>query len=259
MNESRPICRRPCYNNAMLGLLLILLLLAVAVAALLLVGTAVIQGYLYSEPVEGILWRSAGAGAAVGIFFGFWCWIESRAPGQYESLLDFSPRETHQIDKFWSERTGDRGKQEILYTKGKDARGRVIYFDPDNNPWQRTGPSGMMTAIIIEENGEKHRFEAEMTPEGTFKLDDNRPLRYVEQGGQGRVMTDDAIGEISTTRYGVLFGNLLLNFAHLAVWFLCLWLLLRFQWPHALGLALALWLAFALVIWPVVRDRVPMG
>ena len=72
-------------------------------------------------------------------------------------------------------------------------------------------------------------------------------------------MTDDTIGEISTTRYGILFCNLLLNFAHLLVWFLCLWLLLQFQWPHALGLALAFWLAFGLAVWPVLRERVPMG
>jgi hypothetical protein len=243
----------------MLGLLLILLLLAVAVAALLLVGTAVIQGYLYSQPAEGILWRSAAAGFVVAAFLGFWCWIEARAPGQFESFLDFSPRESIRLDKFWSERTGDRGKQEILYTKTKEARGRVVYNDPDNNPWQRTGAGGMMTAIIVEEGGEKHRFEAEMTPEGAFKLEDNRPLRYVEKDGRGRVMTDDAIGEISTTKYGLLFGNLLLNLAHLLVWFLCLWLLMDFQWPHALGLAAGLWLAFALIVWPVVRDRVPLG
>ena len=119
--------------------------------------------------------------------------------------------------------------------------------------------SGMMTAIIVEENGEKHRFEAEMTPQGAFKVDDNRPLHYVEQDGRRRVMTDDAIGEISTTRYGVLFGNLLLNCTASAIWFLCLWLLLRFQWPHAIGLAAAVSLAFALLVWPVVRERVSMG
>lgn len=242
----------------MLGLLLILLVLGVAVAALLFVGAAVIQGYLYSQPVEGLIWRSAAAGAAVAGFFGIWCWIESRAPRQFESFLDFSPREANHIAKFWSERTGDRGKQEIVYTRGRDGQGRVRYYDSDQREWKRLD-SGMMTAIIVEENGEKRRFEAEMTPQGAFKVEENRALRYVEKDGRGRVMTDDAIGEISATKYGLLFGNLLLNFGHLLVWFLCLWLLMQFQWPHALGLAAALWVAFALVVWPVVRERVPMG
>jgi hypothetical protein len=242
----------------MLGLLLILLLIALAVAALLFVGTAVIQGYLYNQPVEGLLWRSAAAGAAVAAFMGFWCWIEGRAPGQFESIFDFSPREVVHLDQFWSERTGDRGKQEILYTKGKDSAGRVRYFDPDQREWRRLD-NGMMTAIIIEEDGEKRRFEAVLTPDGTPQVEDNQPLRYVEKDGKGRVMTDDAIGEISTTKYGLLFGNLLLNLAHLLVWFLCLWLLLNYQWPHALGLAAALWLTFALLVWPVVRARVTAG
>ncbi len=241
----------------MLGLLLTLALLTVGVAVLLAVGTLVIQGYLYSQPVERIGWRSAAAGVAVGAFFALWCWLQARAPGQYGTLLDFSPRETKVFDKFWSERVGDAGKQEVPYTRGRDDRGRVVYRDPSGRPWQRSGDGGMMTAIIVEEDGERKRFEAEMTPAGQFKIRDNQPLRYVEQGGRGRVMTDNEIGEITTTRYGLLAGNLLLNLGHLVVWFLCLWLLLDFQWPHALGLAAALWVAFALLAWPVVREQVP--
>jgi hypothetical protein len=242
----------------MLGLLLILLIIGVAVAALLFVGGAVIQGYLYHQPADGLLWRSAAAGAAVAAFFGLWCSIEARAPKQFGTLLEFSPEERTIFTQFRSERTGDRGKQEIVYNRGKDSLGRVRYYDADEHEWRRLD-NGMMTAIIVEENGEKHRFEAEMTPQGLFKVEENRPLRYVEKDGQGRVMTDDMIGEISITRYGILFGNLLLNFGHLLVWFLCLWLLMQFHWPHALGLAVGLWLAFGLAVWPLLRDRVAMG
>jgi hypothetical protein len=240
----------------MLGVLLILLLIAVGVAALVAVGTAVIQGYLYNQPVEGIAWRSAVTGAAVGLFFGGWCWIESRAPHEYGSMLDFSPQKITVFPKFWSERTGDRGKQEIPYELGRDSRGREVYFGPDNRLWERSSSNGMVTAIIVEENGEKRRFDAQMTPQGTFQTDDAGAVRYVEQSGR-RVMTDQSVGRITTTRYGVLFGNLALNLAHLLVWFLCLWLLMEFDFWHALGMAIALWLAFGLAVWPVLRDRVP--
>lgn len=247
-----------CYNSPMLGVLLILLLIAVGVAIFVAAGSTVIQGYLYNRPVAGIAWRSAVTGVAVGLFFGLWCWIELQVPGQYSSLLDFSPQQVTVFQEFLSERTGDRGKQEILYRLGRDARGRPTYLDPDNRPWERSSSNGMMTAIVVEEGGEKHRFEAELTPQGTFKTDDSGAVRYVEQGGK-RVMTDDSIGRITTTQYGILFGNLLLNFAHLLVWFLCLWLVVQFDWPHALGMALVLWLAFGLALWPVVRDRLPHG
>ena len=47
----------------------------------------------------------------------------------------------------------------------------------------------------------------------------------------------------------------LLNFLHLGVWFVCLWLLLRFQWSHALGLAIVFCLAMTLVVLPMLFTR----
>jgi hypothetical protein len=238
----------------MFGLILILLLTAVGVAVLLAAGTAMIQGYLYSEPADGLEWRAPAAGAAMGVFFALWCLLEARAPGQYDTLLNFSTRETKAVDRFWSERVNAGVKQEIPYRKSSDDRGRVIFVDPDNRPWRRSD-NGQMTALIIEEDGERKRFEAELNPDGTFRVEPNQPLRYVEVGG-GRVMTENSPGEITATRTALLIGNLLLNLAHLLAWFGCFWLLLRFQWSHALGLALAFWLVFALVVWPVLQVRV---
>jgi hypothetical protein len=42
--------------------------------------------------------------------------------------------------------------------------------------------------------------------------------------------------------------GLLLNFGFLVVWFLCFWLLLDFQWSHALGLAFGAWLICLFVL-----------
>jgi hypothetical protein len=239
----------------MFGLLLILALLAVGVAVLLAAGTLVIQGYLYSEPADGIAWRSAAAGAVIGLFFGLWCILEARAPGRFDTLLNFSPRDIKVFPQIWSERTNERGKQEILYRQGRSDRGLVVYLDPDGRPWRRSD-NGIMTAIIVEEDGQKKRFAAEMNPDGTFRVAPNQPLRYVEADGQKRVMTENAPGEVVTTRYGLLAGNLLLNLLHLAAWFACFWLLMRFQWPHALGLAVLFWLTFGVVVWPVLQERV---
>ena len=54
---------------------------------------------------------------------------------------------------------------------------------------------------------------------------------------------------------GLTFINLLLNAVFFGVWFACLWLLLRFQWPHALGLAVPLWATFVLIIVPMLITR----
>jgi hypothetical protein len=238
----------------MLAVLLIVLLIAAGVAVLAAAGTLFIQGYLYNEPVSGISWRAPAVGAVAGLFFGLWCWIEAKAPGRYDVLWNFTTREVQEFDKFWSERTNGPSKTEILYTKGHDNRGRVEYRDAEGHVWRRSD-NGIMTAIIVEEDGHKTRFEAPLNPDGTFKLIPNEPLQYAEVGGD-RKMSEVGLGQVTRTRSGLLWGNLLLNLAHLLVWFLAFWLLLEFQWSHALGLAAIFWLIFALTVWPVLQDRV---
>jgi hypothetical protein len=100
-----------------------------------------------------------------------------------------------------------------------------------------------------------HYDKLQLPPGGKFKPDE--PARYVEEGGQHRVLTEYDVqrGQVTRTRRGLLLGYFLLNVLLLAVWFTGLWLLLRFQWPHALGLAVVLWVATMLVILPVLTSR----
>ena len=241
----------------MLGILLTLIFIAVGAAVLLGVGTAILQGLWYSEPVEGLPWRAAASGAAIGLFFAAWAGLESWAPGRYDSLFLFTPRETQTFDQFWSVQKSDRGIREILYKRTRGDRGTTVFVDAEQRPWRRSD-EGMMIAIIVEENGERKRFDAELAADGAFNVADGRPLRFVEVGGS-RSMTENALGQITTMRYGLLAGNLLWNLMHLLVWFLCLWLLLQFQWPHALMLAALSWLVFSLTVWPIVQERVRLA
>lgn len=238
----------------MLTIVLTLLIVTLGSGVLLAIGAAVLQGLWYSEPVEGIAWRSAASAAAVGLFFAAWCGLESAAPDRYDTVFAFTPRETQTFDQFWSVRKSDRGQEEILYRRSRSDRGTTVFVDESQRPWRRSD-GGMMIAIIVEENGERKRFDAELTTDGHFNVADGRPLRFVEAGGS-RSMTENALGQITTMRYGLLVGNLLWNLLHLLVWFLCLWLLMRFQWPHALLLAAVMWLVFSITVWPVVKNRV---
>ena len=45
-------------------------------------------------------------------------------------------------------------------------------------------------------------------------------------------------------------GNLFLNGLFFLAWFLAFWLILRFQWLHALGQAFVLWLLVLLFVMP---------
>lgn len=238
----------------MLSLIFTLLFIAVGAGVIVAVTTIILQGYWYTSQVEGVGWRSVVCGATVGLYFAIWCWIEAKAPARFDTLIQFVPRETVEFDQIWSVRKSDRGTVEIPYRRTRTSRGTLMFVDADQRPWQRSD-GGMMTAIIVEEKGERKRFEAELDERGAFKYTEGRPLRFVEVGGS-RFMTETALGQITTLRYGLLFGNFFWNLVHLLVWFAGLWLLMQFQWPHALMLAALAWLLFALVVWPVVQERV---
>ena len=89
--------------------------------------------------------------------------------------------------------------------------------------------------------------------DGNFKVNDQDVVRYVEADGKHRVMTDNYIGQLSEARSGIVAANLFLNVLHLIAWFLCLWLLLRFQWGHALGLAFVAWLVLTFFLPPLFK------
>lgn len=235
----------------MLGLVPILALLFLAVAVILWAGTLFLQGYIYSEPVEQVYWRAPVAGLIMALFIGLWCSFDYKNPGRYGSVFDVAAASDNtRFDKFWSERNG----QEILYTLKKDAKGRGDYYDPNGKRWNRRGTDGIMNAIIVEDkDGQKIRFEAELTSDGRFKTNDQDVVRYVEKEGKHRVMTDNYPGQLSEARSGIVAANLFLNFLHLIVWFLCLWLLLRFQWGHALGLACVAWLVLTFFLPPLFK------
>ena len=93
--------------------------------------------------------------------------------------------------------------------------------------------------------------------EATTKARRTSGRRFIS--GDGWVMIEYETGPdgIPTKfRFGRFVINLFLNFVHFVLWFFCLWLLLRFQWSHALLLAAVFWLVFALLVWPVLQDRV---
>ncbi|MFO0807667.1 MAG: hypothetical protein U0746_03505 [Gemmataceae bacterium] len=239
----------------MLGLALIFGLLVLGCSVLFAAITGLSYGLLYSAPAEGLPWRAPLAGLIVGAFLSGWCLLERSAPGRFDTPLAFSPVESTVYERLWSERRGDRGVKTAEYTRGRGDRGSVAYFDADGRPWARVNDGGMVVAIIIEENDQKKRFEPDMNPDGTFRIEPNMPLRFVEKE-TGRAMTETTLGTIQSTRWGLLIGNVLLNLAHLIVWWLCFWLVMNYQWTHALAFAFVLWLLTTFVVWPVLKGQI---
>jgi hypothetical protein len=234
-----------------LSSVLIFALFFVGIAVVVFAGTLLLQGSFYSEPVNHLLWRAPAASLVLTLFFAGWCYLAYRSPGTYGTLFDFTATEDEpRFPQFWSVK---RGKESLYeYSKGyREYRDKTTH-----KRWSRSDSEGVVQAIIVEDKGgQKIRFEAELTPDGKFKTAAGEPVRYVEVGGRKRVMTDGDIGRVSTVHWGRIVGNISLNFLHLAFWFAALWLLLRFQWGHAFGLALVLWLIVTFAVMPMLFKR----
>jgi hypothetical protein len=225
-------------------------------------GTLGLQGLIYNEPAPALHWRAPVAGAALAAFVGAWCFLSysmysselSANPNQAQLPLDtifrFQPVRTRLVDKLWSV----QDEKEIPFKKRDTGPHGVEYRDAKTNaPWKRSDPSGIVKAIIVEdENGQKMRFEPRLTREGNFVAPEAFPT-YYEVGGRHYM---DTLGRVSLFHRSLWFLNILFNIALFGVWFVCLWLVLNYQWPHALGLAVVLWVVMILIVMPMLFDRV---
>jgi hypothetical protein len=244
-------------ETAVLSLLLILLLLWFVTAVLLWAGTSWFQGYIYEESTGGLFWRAPAAAAAVTIYLGFWCLLNYfvAKPKPASLPLDVPLFFTQGVEKsekpvkdLWAKHEQGEAKTHFSVTRDIKTVTGLIILDDRNNPWPKG--SKAVEAIFIKEDG----------PDGTRDVRfnaDHDAGRYVEENGR-RYMTEEQLGWIYTPpRGGATLAMLAINAFYFAVWFVSLWLLLRFQWSHALGLATVFWLLTTGLIVPQILDRAP--
>jgi hypothetical protein len=198
---------------------------------LLAAGTLWFQGYLYSEPAEQLYWRAPAAGGAVVLALTLWVVLDYRAPGRYRVWYDATAVERREPYK--EIRTINADGEEEVYKAVKNVRGQLEY---------RSGTkllSGRPQQVIVFEGEDKVEFKPDRDARGYFKPGDDGVLCYRDD--RGRVMREGQFGRLDSFHWGWLLGCWVVNFLFLAVWFVTLWLLLRYQWAHALGLAFAFW------------------
>lgn len=243
----------------MLFLLLIFALCTMSFMVIFWVVTLFLQGYYYTEPTEGIAWQAPAAGGAMALFISFWCMLIVNSsdvrPGDipYDTLVRFSPKvfkSNEPIKELWA--IGKSNKDPVLFRIKKDIRPPApATWHYENTVTHRPWSEGDTSEIQIKSNNE------------TVRL---RPLPYVSgQGYQefaddsGWIMRvygqDGPTGMLYAFRWGRFIANLFLNFFLLALWFICYWLLLRFYWGHALGLAVVSWLIMQLTVLPLILEQ----
>lgn len=225
-------------------LLLLILGTALVLAGLFVAGTLFLQGYLYSEPVQGIAWRGPAAGAAVAVFVGLWLLLAKAAPdGRYRTLLEFSPRDSTQFEELWvPSRDGGKDHYKLAPTGGRAEYRRNGRAGAENR-W-RDRPA----SIFVKEGDQTVEFVPDRDANGKFKTAENQPLAY--RDARGRVMTEDYPGRLESYKWGQFFVNVLLNVAFLAVLFAALFFLLEFTFWHAFGLTWVMWGVVVLFVLP---------
>jgi hypothetical protein len=229
-----------------LGLVLLLVLTWFVLSVLLAAWTLGFQGYLYTEPTRGVAWRAPAAGAALTAFLGLWAALDYRAPGRYRELQGFST--TEDLEPFPELRVTNRDGKEEVFKLRVNSRGQYEYRRNDR-------PLPTRPAKVVAVRGDqKYVFEAPHDAKGRLKTGPGDLVKY-KNADTGWEMDEQRMGYVSVYHPGWLLANLLLNGLHLAVWFLSLWLLLRFQWAHAVGMAIAAWAVMTLFVVPPLLGR----
>jgi hypothetical protein len=243
-----------------LGVWVTVLIVGVPLLAVLWSGTVFLQSYFYTEASTAIFWQAPLAAVVLTLFYGLWCLLDYNAAGArpgslpYDTIFRFSAEETKgakPVPYLFAEKKTKEKIRYKRYTVFEGGRTMYRYYQEFKDgskgpPWS----GGGVVAILVPEDNEEVRYEPAKSDEGTYP-------RFVSPDGWTMMVYEDGpTGEPTKFITGLWLVNLLLNFGHLALWFLCLWLLLRFQWGHALGLAFVLWLLMTLVAVPYMLDSV---
>ncbi|HZZ80920.1 MAG TPA: hypothetical protein VFE62_20630 [Gemmataceae bacterium] len=248
----------------MLILLLILIITLVSLIVLLWAGTVFFQGYFYTEPTPGIYWQAPVTAAVLTFGFAIWCFSVAFSSGAsptnipINTIFSFVTKEDmmkRPAKNLWAikadpKKTGaDRDGETVAYVSehlpDRLNTEKFQYKDPiTNRPYQWQG----VIALEIQPDPNdpaKMRFDLVETGTGRYRQFVSRDGWVIEEFETG------PLGIPSKFRVGRFIWNILFNVGHFVAWFVCLWLVLRFQWPHALGFAVVLWLVTTLVILPM--------
>jgi hypothetical protein len=222
-----------------LWLILTLGLILLSLIVFFWVGSLFIQGYFYEGPTADLYWRAPAAAAAVTLFLAFFCMLAKKY--DVKTLFEFTSGSEKPFDSFYSIRNG----KETHYVKDKR---KGMFVDDQGKAWRWNDSEGLVDTIIVVEGDDRRIFKADLGSGGKPK--DAGKVRFLEEGGTGWYIASDDLGIIAKAQAGRTFLMIVINMVHFVVWFLAIWLLLEYQWPHAFLLALPFWAATTLIVLP---------
>jgi hypothetical protein len=236
-------------ETIVLDLLVVLIVFYVVLAIVLWLGSQSLQRFFYTEPSPGLLWRAA---LVSGLLTGFWwlwtllnIWsstvipIEGRVEIAYGMPWDFSTRVDVVAEPVAQIVSKRRTSEPALYKLDKLSPREIRYKKQDGDEyWDAAG----VEYVKFSHAGQDFHFVRVRMPEETYAA-------FVDEI-TGLVMREYEIGRVGYSSPERLVIYILLNCAHLALWILCVWLGLRFEFVHALGVAVLLWAMSTMAVLP---------
>ncbi|MCS6975850.1 MAG: hypothetical protein NZM31_02415 [Gemmatales bacterium] len=219
-----------------------------ALAAVLFAGSRFLQGVFYETLAKGLWWRALiGAGIiwTVGLVLPSLFNLSggARWPVNFDDMLFLRTPETAAITfqelRVIDEETG----REIRYRRTVIGGSTVQFRDDQNRPMPQTPP----VVIAVPDEGEAVRWEVVRDKDGY--IDRSQGTAYY-QNSEGQRIPETAFytGLEAQSGYGQFFLTLFGDVVLFAAWFLTLWLVMQFQWPHALLIALPCFFTWGLAM-----------
>jgi hypothetical protein len=244
----------------------VLLVVMSLASAVMLWGLSVFfQGFLYNTRADRLPLRAAAGGLALGLFLSLWTFANVKAdfPNKYGTLLEFQTVGETPVQQFKAVRYYPNAKEEQAVTYGRLPPGRPVTFGevkPDGTPdetkpYRLNDSQYLTTAIVLQEKDKPEgRFETELTETKAGKTYKD-PDKIFREKGSTRFLHGENPDKVSAPSRGSMFGAIALNLLNFVVWYLILWLALRYSVLHSVGLAFVAGIATMVVLMPLLFQK----
>ncbi|HEY2786200.1 MAG TPA: hypothetical protein VGJ05_14635 [Fimbriiglobus sp.] len=240
----------------------ILLIVVAALFVLFWALSAFFQAYLYNEPTKHLPARAAIAALVVGGLIGVWTYANAKSDrkGKYGPLHDFDSTNSTEVYEFTAVREypydkGPDGKPKEVkstFRRAEKQKSGTFLEDKTGKPFQlNTGTFKTEELEVKEADGKIAHFHAETDSRGNYTPD----KRFSERGSK-RYVDGDAPEAIYAPSTKAMVYAILLNVLSYVAWLVAFWLIMRFAFAHALGLAVVFGLLTMLVVAPLLFERV---
>lgn len=226
--------------------------------------TLFLQRFWYNEPADKLPLRAAVGGLALGCFFGFWVYVNTRADGEnkYGVIHQFSPNDkSAPVAKFQAVRKYPNAKrEETVAFERQPVGGGQKYRSADGKDFALNTPDYLTVGLIVEDAGKPVRYDAVLQNDAYvgehYQFKDKDGGRTVEWS---RPFDASEPLSVVSPSGGAVFLALLLNVVHLVIWFAIFWPVLKFNVGHAMLLAVIFFAMSTVLLMPLLfeANKVP--